>query len=184
MCLSTLVGGDTHLRAWGYPILGLAGGVPHPRSGWGVPHPRSVWGGYPIPGLDRGYSIRGLAGGYPIPGTPHTWDGVPPPRLGMRYPPGPGMGYPPDLGWGTPKPDLGWGTPPDLRGYPPTWDGVPPQHSEYLLRGGRYASCVHAGGLSCYQMYLRNTLKWGRIQHFSAQSCVQTKSNISTIETR
>ena len=26
----------------------------------------------------------------------------------------------------------------------------PPQHSEYLLRGGRYASCVHTGGLSCY----------------------------------
>ena len=23
------------------------------------------------------------------------------------------------------------------------------QHSVYLLRGGRYASCVHAGGLSC-----------------------------------
>ena len=24
------------------------------------------------------------------------------------------------------------------------------QHREYLLHGGRYASCVHAGGLSCY----------------------------------
>ena len=23
------------------------------------------------------------------------------------------------------------------------------QYSEHLLRGGRYASCVHAGGLSC-----------------------------------
>ena len=23
------------------------------------------------------------------------------------------------------------------------------QHREYLLHGGRYASCVHAGGLSC-----------------------------------
>ena len=30
--------------------------------------------------------------------------------------------------------------------------GVPPteQHGVYLLRGGRYASCVHAGGLSCF----------------------------------
>ena len=37
----------------------------------------------------------------------------------------------------------GWGTP------PPWLDGVPPHHSEHLLRGGRYASCVHAGGLSC-----------------------------------
>ena len=37
-------------------------------------------------------------------------------------------------------------------GYPPPWlDGVPPlhQHSKHLLRSGRYASCVHAGGLSC-----------------------------------
>ena len=25
------------------------------------------------------------------------------------------------------------------------------QHSEYFLHGGRYASCVHAGGLSCIQ---------------------------------
>ena len=24
------------------------------------------------------------------------------------------------------------------------------QHREYLLHGGRYASCVHAGGLSCF----------------------------------
>ena len=35
------------------------------------------------------------------------------------------------------------------------WTGVPHsrsrqyQHSEHMLRGGRYASCVHAGGLSC-----------------------------------
>ena len=42
------------------------------------------------------------------------------------------MGYPPHL-------DLGWGTPP--------WLG---QQKAYSLRGGRYASCVHAGGLSCY----------------------------------
>ena len=26
------------------------------------------------------------------------------------------------------------------------------QHREYLLHGGRYASCVHAGGLSCLLM--------------------------------
>ena len=45
-------------------------------------------------------------------------------------------------GWGTPHP------PPT----PPWLDGVPSphQHSEHLLRGGRNASCVHAGGLSCY----------------------------------
>ena len=91
-----------------------------------------------------------------------------------------GGGGVPDLGtppaksaWG----DLTWVPP--LPGYPPsqvrggtlveggylTWvpprQGTPPagggggvprsgQHREYLLHGGRYASCVHAGGLSCY----------------------------------
>ena len=28
------------------------------------------------------------------------------------------------------------------------------QHREYLLHGGRYASCVHAGGLSCFVLVL------------------------------
>ena len=28
------------------------------------------------------------------------------------------------------------------------------QHREYLLHGGRYASCVHAGGLSCLDIFL------------------------------
>ena len=53
-----------------------------------------------------------------------------------------------------------WGTPgrggPCL-GYPwqgcPTRGTTPPrqeQHSVYLLRGGRYASCIRAGGLSCF----------------------------------
>ena len=44
----------------------------------------------------------------------------------------------------------------DFRGYPISGldVGLPPtheteQHSEHLLRGGRCASCVHAGGLSC-----------------------------------
>ena len=27
------------------------------------------------------------------------------------------------------------------------------QHREYLLHGGRYASCVHAGGLSCSLLF-------------------------------
>ena len=54
------------------------------------------------------------------------WWGVPP-----RVPPT-------MTGWGTPPPTMtGWCTPP------------PHQHSEHLLRDGRYASCVHAGRLSC-----------------------------------
>ena len=61
--------------------------------------------------------------------------GVPHLRYGRGVPPGPGMGDPPGQTW-------------DAQ----TWDQVPPppRHSEHLRRGGRYASCVHAGGLSCH----------------------------------
>ena len=40
----------------------------------------------------------------------------------------------------------------------PFWGGVPPpqigQKKEYLLRGGRYVSCVHPGGLPCFAFAL------------------------------
>ena len=64
-------------------------------------------------------------------------------------------------GGGTPSqvwlrgvPSLRFGGVPHLRsgGYPISGPGYPPQtdhHSKLLLRGGQYASCVHAGGLSC-----------------------------------
>ena len=75
----------------GYPIRGLAGGVPHPRSGQG------------------GYPISGLAGGTPS----QVWPGELP-HLRSRGVPG----VPPltRSGWwggtqGTPYPDLRWGTP-------------------------------------------------------------------------
>ena len=32
------------------------------------------------------------------------------------------------------------------------------QHREYLLHGGRYASCVHAGGLSCFIPFTQFTI--------------------------
>ena len=32
------------------------------------------------------------------------------------------------------------------------------QQKEYSLHGGRYASCVHAGGLSCSYLFLQNSL--------------------------
>ena len=75
----------------------------------------------------------------------------------------PGGGYPARSSWGGTLPGpAGGGTLPG--GYPAqggTQVGmVPPrsgwggtqlgQHREYLLHGGQYASCVHAGGLSCY----------------------------------
>ena len=96
-------------------------------------------------------SVHNCGGGVPRPrsggGVPHSRSsqgGGPHPRSGQGgYPLPPDLRYPPDLGWGTP-PDLGWGTP-----SPQTWDWVPPP-PEHLIRGGRYASCVHAGRLSCY----------------------------------
>ena len=49
---------------------------------------------------------------------------------GNPHPRSDGEGGTPILGWGYPK----------LK-----------QHSMYLLHSGQYASCVHTGGLSCYQ---------------------------------
>ena len=109
---------------------GRGGGATPVRSGGGAPHPRSGPGG----------------GGTPS----QVWPGgVPYPRSGWggyRGSPQPGQeGVPwPDQTWDG-VPPLGPGT-----GYPPgSGMGYPPWHSEHLLRGGRYASCVHAGGLSC-----------------------------------
>ena len=99
---------------------------PGPRVGGGVyPHP-SPLGGTPI----------WLTGGTP--------------RTELGYPPKSGLdGVPPppiSTGWGYPLPP------------PPCWQWmvIPPspyqeteQQTEFLLHGGRYASCFHAGGLSC-----------------------------------
>ena len=78
-----------------------------------------------------------LVGGDP--GWGGTLEGVP--WLGGTLVGGyPGRGYPGGY------PGRG-GT---LAGGYPGWGGTQlGQHREYLLHGGRYASCVHAGGLSC-----------------------------------
>ena len=75
--------------------------------------------------------------------------GYPPPQARMggtqvRYLPL--GGYPPGPGWGV-------GT---QVGYPPGSGrgGTQVGQPEYSLQGGHYASCVHAGGLSCYKMKL------------------------------
>ena len=105
-----------------------------PRSGYpprGVPRSRyPPWGGYWGPGTPP-------PGGYQGPGTP--------PGGGYQgpgtHPPPPGGGY------------RGPGTPPGGGG---TRVG---QQKEYSLHGGRYASCVHAGGLTCLIMLLSAKLR-------------------------
>ena len=126
-------------------------------------HGADTKGGYPARSSCRvgGYparSRRGVPclGGYPAGGVP-CWGvpylGIPPQGTLSRVPPGQGnpprAGYPP-------------GRVAPLAGHPPswTWQGTSPsqvrmggtqlgQQKEYSLYGGRYASCVHAGGLSC-----------------------------------
>ena len=75
---------------------------------------------------------------YRVPSN-QVWMGYPQPGLGT--PPGPvRMGYLPPPGQDRAPP-------------PPTRNGVPTrtEQSEYLLHGGRYASCGNAGALSSYQ---------------------------------
>ena len=66
-------------------------------------------------------------------------DGCPPVKTGSGYPPS-------RTRWGTPHPGP----------HAPPPGQETDQHSEHLLRGGWYASCVHAGGLSCLLLAFRN----------------------------
>ena len=107
---------------------------PHFRGG-GVPHLRSGSGEYPISGLGGGgYPISGLGRG----GTPS--------QVQVR------RGTPSQV-WGVPHPRSGGVVPRPRSG------GIlrvpPPRNSRHLLRlrGGRYASCVHAGGLSFVEIF-------------------------------
>ena len=120
-----------NFRGLSHPADG-GGGVPHPKSRWGgggpdggVPHPRSGPGGSP----------SFLTGGIPHPNESM-------PSFLIR-----GTGVPPcRTRWVTPLPPPPH---PGLDGYPLPCQKTE-QHSKHLLRSGRYASCVHAGGLSCY----------------------------------
>ena len=114
-------------------------------------------GGTPSPSHNTSTGPHVLCGGslgYPLVrsgwGVPK--DGVPLSRSGWGYP---RMEYAPVPGWGTPQPGedggtRGCSTPHPRMRYPPGWGTLRlGQQREYLLCRGRYASCVHAGGLSC-----------------------------------
>ena len=120
--------------------------------------PRLGEGGTPFPGPGRGAGVLPHPG--QIPGRVGVGGrgraGVPPIQIRSQV-----------GGWGYPHPGQipGWGTGWGGIGYPPiqvrSQDGggggrgpLPEQHSVYLLRGGRYASCVHAGGLSCIILWV------------------------------
>ena len=100
---------------------------------WLVPGP---FQGVPQPGPDKGgYPSQVQTGGTPV-------------RDGLTPPPRPGQDG------GVPQSGMGY-TPGQDRRVTPVSDGVPPwmgQQMEYLRSGGRYTSCVHAGGLSCYSV--------------------------------
>ena len=118
---------SSHLRG-GYPysilLCNISQNAMGQPLGGGVPCQVQL-GGYP----GQGGTLPGgtLAGGVP-------WLG--------GYP---GMG-------GTLAGGVPWWGGTQVR-YPPArsgWGGTQlGQHREYLLHGGRYVSCVHAGGLSC-----------------------------------
>ena len=124
-------------------------GAPHPRSG--RVEVRMVWR-HPIPGEDGGIPHQqeevppslGQDGGYPIPVRTGGTHGTPSQQNGIPYPgPRGGRGYP-----RVPL-SAGWDIPPIKIPGQYTWVPQLKQHGVYLLRGGRYVSCVHAGRLSC-----------------------------------
>ena len=99
----------------------------------------SVHGGIPIShnALQHFPECHGADTGGTLPGTASGGGTLPGPARGSTLP----GGYPAGgLPWsGTP-------TPPVRSGWGGTQVG---QQKEYSIHGGRYASCVHAGGLSC-----------------------------------
>ena len=142
-------------EGWGKVMFSVC---PHLVGGGGYPdqvqregYPRQVWptggGGThprytPQPGQDGDPSQGGAHLQYPPPWPGHDWGCTP-----VR-------GHPS----GVPLGQVKMGVTP-ARGHLP---GVPPpppgtgQHMEYLISGGRYASCVHTGGLSCLFVFARH----------------------------
>ena len=135
--------------------LSTPGGVPRPGPGGGVPLPGVLLpGGTPVEGVTPPQvPPLNLAMGYPYQGVPHL--GYPPIGPGWGVP---NLGYPPsDLAVGVP---LLEGTPPQVIDRVldtlPCWEVPLPGGVPHLGYRGRYASCVHAGGLSFFKILSSN----------------------------
>ena len=106
-----------------------------------------------------------FAGGGGTPNRSSWWVPWPGPEGGGGIQPG--IGYPlARSGHGVPWPRMG---------YPPAMEGSTPgigQQMEYLIRCGRYASCVHAGGLSCLCRIRGTSYSLGRNLRVSTWLCV------------
>ena len=116
-------------------------------DGRGVPHPRGLDGGGVTPSqVQMGVSHPADGGGGLVEGYLHPAD-----RRGTPIQDH-DRGTWSRTGWWFPPIETEWGTPPvqDWMGYPPySPHQETDQHSEHLLCAGWYASCIHAGGLSC-----------------------------------
>ena len=104
----------------------------------------------PRPGPDGGGGTPAGGGHLPrVPPGQGRMGGTPTRGVPIRGAPWPGQDG------GGPQPG---GTRPGYHPHPPPRTG---QHMEYLISGGRYASCVHAGGLSCCRVCLsRKMCDW------------------------
>ena len=111
--------------SWGGTLPGQDGGYPAGPPGRVPP------AGYPR-ATTRGYPVRGV----PRYGTPQQ--GTPRARMGGTLPRGTQVGWTPGR------------VPPGQVRMGATKLG---QQKEYSLHGGQYASCVHAGGLSCFECF-------------------------------
>ena len=135
------------------------------RRGGGVPISHNALQHFPdCHGAARGGTLPGPAGGVPWPGG--TLAGGYPGRGGTL------------AGGEYSVRGVPW-----LGGYPGRGGTQLGQHREYLLHGGRYASCVHAGGLSCsfYRITLRKWMYWvyvvnqtGKGGHHTIDGCRKT----------
>ena len=148
---------------WHVSVCLSTGGVPISHNAlqhYPECHGAARGGTLPGPAGEGGSTLPGPAGGGGV-----SWPGGPWPG---------GVPWPGGLPWlgGTLARGVPW-----LGGYPGRRGGTQlGQHMEYLLHGGRYASCVHAGGLSCFFLFL-----FGLLFLWELHSLIKNNLNIIPI---